>query len=185
MSKQLDRVEVWKWWNVICRNAELGSIFPFLRVWVWCRCPVKLLLWSFFYSLILTRTPSTASCWWFPPLFLLQPSPWSIMYIMYFWSSAPELMFMFTRFAGVWSAQSFRRGLARSCCAAMCAHSDANNALLLPPACKKRDMCSCSGLPHGPCPPSRTIVQQQILATCAQPFLSPRVSWIRFDASGK
>ena len=60
----------------------------------------------------------------------------TLLLIFSSWTQIKVYGVVFTRFAGVWSAQSFRRGLARSCCAAMCAHSDANNALLSPQPAK-------------------------------------------------
>ena len=60
----------------------------------------------------------------------------TLLLIFSSWTQIKVYGIVFTRFAGVWSAQSFCRGLARSCCAAMCAHSDANNALLSPQPAK-------------------------------------------------
>ena len=110
--------------------------------------------------------------------------------LLYFWSSAPELRSGYTASCSHVSQESDQHNPFVEDWHALVVRQCARILMLImhsssPPACKKRDMCSCSGLPHGPCPPSRTIVQQQILATCAQPFLSPQVSWIRFDASGK
>ena len=110
--------------------------------------------------------------------------------LLYFWSSAPELRSRYTASCSHVSQESDQHNPFVEDWHALVVRQCARILMLImhsssPPSCKKRDMCSCSGLPHGPCPPSRTIVQQQILATCARPFLSPQVSWIRFDASGK